>query len=119
MQAGFAGVALSSMAPILINHVHQIVAQFPDSATMIIRILADSKKLPLPPDLADTTLLLGNQRPVLDGGAAMIDMDHFCDLNSIEFNSAEITKKLQSLKDTLLRVWEQQIVTPEALEIWK
>lgn len=119
VQAGFAGVALSLMAPILINHVHQIVAQFPDSATMIIRILADSKKLPLPPDLADTTLLLGNQRPVLDGGAAMIDMDHFCDLNSIEFNSAEITKKLQSLKDTLLRVWEQQIVTPEALEIWK
>jgi uncharacterized protein (TIGR04255 family) len=120
VQAGFAGVALSSMSPVLIHHVHQVVAQFPDGAAMIIRILANSKELPLPPDLAGTKLLLGNQRPVLDGvGAATIDMDHFCELNSIEFDPAEISKKLQSLKDTIQRVWEQQVVTPEALEIWK
>jgi len=120
VQAGFAGVALTSMSPVSIHHVHQVVAQFPDGAVMIIRILANSKELPLPPDLAMTKLLLGNQRPVLDGvGAATIDMDHFCDLNSVEFDSAEITKKLKSLKDTIQRVWEQQVVTPEALGIWK
>ncbi len=119
VQPGLRGIMSPIFNAPVNEQLHQVITGTRMGGTMIVRILANPKGIPLPPDLAGTKLSLSVCGPVIDGlGAAVIDMDHFCIMSPTDYDPGAIEKRLWDLKHGILEVWKDQIVTKEALERW-
>lgn len=119
VQPGLRGIASPAFKAQVDEQIHQVVTETKVGGAMIIRVLSNSKGIPLPPDFATTKLALNVQGTVIDGqGAAVIDVDHFCIMPPTDYDTVAIGKRLWDLKHVILDVWKDQIVTKEALETW-
>jgi len=119
VQPGLGGIASRAFKAPSEEQVHQILAETAVGGTMVIRVLSNTKGVPLPPDIATTKLALNITGTVIPGlGAATIDVDHFYNMPPTEYDSVAIGKQLWDLKQVILDVWKNQIVTKEAMEIW-
>jgi uncharacterized protein (TIGR04255 family) len=119
VQPGLRGIAPSGFKAGEGEQVHQIVAETVAGGTMIIRVLSNSKGIPLPHDVATSKLSLNIQGEIVPNMAiAVVDIDHFCCMEPNDYNTAYITERLWELKRVILDVWKDKIVTKEALEAW-
>jgi uncharacterized protein (TIGR04255 family) len=119
VQPGLCGIASNAFKAQSEEQVHQIIAETAIGGTMIIRVLSNTKGIPMPPDMTATKLALSINGTVIPGlGAATIDVDHFCAMQPTEYDSAVVGQQLWDLKHIILDIWKNQIVSKEALEIW-
>jgi len=119
VQPGLRGITSPAFRTQVDEQLHQVATETTVGGTMIIRVLSNSKGVPLPPDLVGSKLALNIQGTVIDGiGAAVIDVDHFCTMQSTDYDTIAIGKRLWELKHVILDVWKDQIVTHEALAAW-
>lgn len=104
-----------------VEQVHQTVGST-NYGKLVLRIWQNRVGAALPPDVDVFQLVLPKHAQGLDtekGLATIIDTDHYCDGLSEEFSVERLKDLCWSLRNDITEIFEDSVVTPEALEEWK
>lgn len=113
---GFEGEVLHAAS---VLNLHQTVASTRDG-TMIVRLMQNRDGALLPPDLVTTSLAQPDIPPPKPGDlVTLLDIDHFRQQDSDEFDEAAFIEMAWRLKNDSYAVFADYAVTKHALEVWK
>jgi uncharacterized protein (TIGR04255 family) len=100
-------------------NLHQTVASTRDGM-MIVRLMQNRDGALLPPDLVNTSLAQPTIPPPKPGDlVTLLDIDHFCQQDSDEFDEKAFVEMAWRLKNDSYVVFADYAVTKHALEVWK